>query len=59
MIGTPLTKTIKIDPDQVQERNGQEHIRNYDKVNNAVFQDMLDELKGLHKTIKIIHNLEI
>ena len=29
MIATPLTKTVKIDPDQVQERNGLENVRVY------------------------------
>ena len=43
----------------VQERNGESHARTYDKTNNAIFQDLLDEIKALHTTIKLINKIEV
>ena len=43
----------------VQDRNGESHARTYDKTNNAIFQDLLDEIKALHTTIKLINNIEV
>ena len=40
-------------------RDGEVHIRTYDKTNNAVLQDLLGEIKALHTTIKQIHNIEV
>jgi hypothetical protein len=44
---------------QVLDRNGQTHLRTYDPTNNAIFQDLLEEIKALHTTIKQIHNIEV
>ena len=49
----------KSDATELQERNGLEHQRVFDPTNNAVLQDLLEETKALHKTIKLIHNMEI
>ena len=51
--------TIKSDPDELVEIGGQEHNRAYDIINNAIFQDLLSEIKELHLTIKQIHNIEV
>lgn len=42
-----------------QTRNGEDHVRAYDKTNNAIFQELLEEMKALHHTIKQIHNIEV
>lgn len=57
MIGEPNEEAIP--ESQVQIRNGQENHRVYDPTNNALLQDILQELKDLHYTIKQIHNMEI
>jgi hypothetical protein len=44
---------------ELQSRNGQDHQRVYDPTNNALFQDVLSELKELNKTLKIIYNIGI
>jgi len=51
--------TAKTSEDELQTRNGQENQRVYDPTNNLAFQEILAELKKLHNTIKLIHNLEI
>lgn len=54
MIGTPLTKTIKIDPSQVQERNGQDNQRVYDPSANDALQKILLELQGINRKLTYI-----
>jgi len=51
MIGTPLTKTVKIDPDQVQEKDGKEHIRGFDPTVNDALQVIVVELKGIKQQL--------
>jgi len=45
MIATPLTKTIKTDPDEIQVRNELDHQRVYDP-------DANEELKEIKKLLK-------
>jgi DNA-binding transcriptional MerR regulator len=57
MIGEPNEEAIP--ESQVVERNNQEHHRVYDPTNNALLQEILEELKDLNYTIKKINNMEI
>lgn len=54
MIATPLTKTVKIDPDQVQERNGQENQRVFDPSSYDVLTQILSELKAVRFHLQIL-----
>ena len=54
-----MSNLRKTDGSELQTRNGQENARVYDPTNNAIFQDLLDEIKALHTTIKQINNIEV
>ena len=45
--------------DELQARNGQDHQRVFDPISNTTLCELLEEIKDLNKTIKIINNMEI
>ena len=49
MIATPLTKTVKTDPDEIQVRNLQDHQRTYDPDANETLKEILAELKKMNQ----------
>jgi hypothetical protein len=51
MIATPLTKTIKTDPDEVQVRNGLDNQRVFDPTANDTLQLILGELRGIRQQL--------
>lgn len=57
MIGEPNEEAIP--ESQIQEMNNQENVRVYDSTNNGLLQEILQEIKDLHHTIKLINNMEI
>lgn len=58
MIATPLTKTIKTDPDEVQNRNGLDHQRVYDPISHKFLSQILTELKRSNTHLSIITEYE-
>jgi len=47
MIGTPLTKTVKTDADEIQVRNGQDNQRVFDPSAYGVLLEILNELVNI------------
>jgi len=45
MIGTPLTKTVKTDPDETQVVNGEIHQRVFSPIAITILSEILVELK--------------
>jgi hypothetical protein len=59
MIATPLTKTVKTDPDEIQVRNLQDHQRTYDPDQVYYQKKILEELKKMNIQLSLITGEEL
>ena len=54
-----MSNLRKTDASELHERNGEQNQRSYDPINNAVMQEILEEIKGLRKDFRTVFNMEI
>jgi hypothetical protein len=57
MIAEPNEEAIP--ESQVQVLNGEETHRTYSPSENYLLQELLEEMKALHATIKKVYNIEV